>query len=585
MSYYKTVTFNEPFKLCSGATFPSITVAYETYGTLNKDKSNAIIVFHALTGDSHVAKHNDEEREGWWEGMVGPGKSYDTDKYFVICANVLGGCKGTTGPMFVNPKDGRPYGMRFPVVTIEDMVNAQVKLLDYFGIERVFLATGGSMGGLQVLQFCVSFPDRVQNAQILAATSRTSPQSIALNEVARQAIYADLNWQNGDYYGKPHPDKGLAVARMLGHITYLCEEQMQEKFGRRLQDKERFGFDFNIDFQVESYLGYNGKKFTQRFDANSLLYVTKAIDYFDISNGYASLDAAISRIKARVLVVSYSTDWLFPAEQSVELTGAMLKNGIDATYVNVDCKFGHDSFLLDIEKLTDLTRDFLSSGACNKSLPLIAEADIALEKRQDYRLILELIPEHASVLDLGCGNGELIEQLQRKKGAHTRGVDRSERNVRACIGKGLSVRQGDIEEGLRDYPDGEFDYVILCRTIAFLDKPKDVVREMLRVARRVIITFDNAGYWEMRTNAALGLGMGPALYSDEPRQRAITLPQFEVFAEQVGAKIEHAYYLARDLQEYNHAKSSRIEPNTEASVRSVLYILTSGVIAGKPLKK
>ncbi len=545
VDHCKSVTFEGEFKLRSGHSFPRITLAYETYGRLNADASNAIVIFHALSGDSHVASHGPEDVPGWWEDAVGPGKAYDTDKYFIICSNVLGGCKGSTGPMFINPADGKPYGMDFPVVTIEDMVHAQAKLLDYLGVETALLTTGGSMGGMLALQWAVSYPTRVRNVQILASTGWVSPQTIALNEVARQAIYADPNWNNGDYYeeGQPRPDKGLAVARMIEHITYLCEESMQNKFGRKLRDREKVGYDFKIDFEVESYLRYRGESFTRRFDANSLLYVTKAIDYFDIAEGFDSLDEALQRIEARVLVASYSSDWLFPPQQSVALASALLRSGIDTTYVGIESQYGHDSFLLEVDKLSKLTRDFLSPPSEIELEPLqVACRNLSEEKRQDYALILNLIPPQTRVLDLGCGTGELIERLAREKRAQTRGVDLSEENVRACIARGLSVRQGNIDEGLRDYPEGEFDYVILSQTLPYLDNPAAVVEEMLRVGRRAIISFENAGYWADAFNAALGKGMGPTLLSGAPRARAITLEQFEEFARKVGAVIERAEY-------------------------------------------
>jgi len=355
------VTFEQELRLQSGATLPEFTLAYETYGAFNADRSNAILVLHALSGDSHVARHFPNDREGWWESAVGPGKALDTNKYFVICSNVLAGCKGSTGPASINPQTGKPYGLGFPIVTVADMVEAQRMLLDYLGIDHVLAVTGGSLGGMQALQWAVSYPQRVRNAIVLASTARVSPQTIALNEVARQAIYADPNWQNGNYYGKEPPNRGLAVARMIGHITYLSDASMHEKFGRRLQERDRYGFDFATEFAVESYLRYRGNSFTQRFDANSFLYITKAIDYFDLSQGHATLADAFAGVQARCLIVSYSSDWLFPPSQSRELVRALLKRGVDAAYVEIQSDYGHDAFLLETERFASLTRDFLGS--------------------------------------------------------------------------------------------------------------------------------------------------------------------------------------------------------------------------------
>ncbi len=356
----QSVTWPEGLRLQSGALLQPITLAYETYGTLNKDQSNVILIEHALSGDSHVARHGPDDREGWWDSAVGPGKAFDTDRYFVVCTNVLGGCKGSTGPASPDPKTGQPYALNFPVVTVSDMVHAQRMLMDHLGVAQLFCVTGGSLGGMQALQWSVSYPDRVRNAIVLASTARVSPQTIALNEVARQAIYADPNWRHGDYYGSEPPNRGLAVARMIGHISYLCETSMHEKFGRRLQERAKYGYHFATDFAVESYLRYRGHSFTQRFDANSFLYITKSIDYFDMAEGLPSLAHAFSGVAARVLVVSYSSDWLFPPSQSRELVRAMLKRDVDAAYVEIQSNYGHDAFLIETDRLASLTRDFLS---------------------------------------------------------------------------------------------------------------------------------------------------------------------------------------------------------------------------------
>jgi homoserine O-acetyltransferase len=356
------VTFDRELRLQSGAVLSPITLAYETYGTLNADRSNVILICHALSGDAHVAGcHSPHDRKpGWWDEAVGPGKAFDTDRYFILCSNVIGGCSGSTGPSSLNPATGKPYGLAFPVVTVADMVEAQRWLLDFLGIPSLLSVTGGSMGGMQALQWAVSYPERVRSAIVLASTARTSAQTIALNEVPRQAIYADPNWQRGEYYGLEPPNAGLAVARMIGHITYLSETSMREKFGRRLQDRERYGYEFATEFEVESYLKYHGNRFTTRFDANSFLYITKAIDYFDLSLGYADLAEAFAGVRAKFLVLSYSSDWLYPPEQSEEMVRALLRNGADASYVEIQSDYGHDAFLLEVERLGELTRDFLA---------------------------------------------------------------------------------------------------------------------------------------------------------------------------------------------------------------------------------
>jgi len=363
----KYYTFAEPpheMELECGRKLGPITLAYETYGELNPSKDNAVLIAHALSGDAHVAGYHspDDEKPGWWDIMVGPGKAFDTEKYFVICSNVIGGCKGSTGPSSINPNTGRPYGLQFPVVTIRDMVNAQKALIDHLGIERLLCVAGGSMGGMQVLQWTVSYPHAVRLAIPIATTARLSAQAIAFDEVGRQAIMSDPDWMSGDYYGKTIPHRGLAIARMIGHITYLSDKSMHQKFARRLQEKEEYGYDFVTDFQVESYLRYKGDSFVKRFDANSYLYITKAMDYFDLAQGYGSLKQAFAGVKAKFLVISFSSDWLFPSYQSKEIVTALRQNDIDAIYTEIQTDYGHDAFLLESEQLTNLISNFLEHG-------------------------------------------------------------------------------------------------------------------------------------------------------------------------------------------------------------------------------
>ncbi len=357
-----TFAQNTPMRLDSGETLGPVTLAYETYGRLNADHSNAILILHALSGDAHAAGYRslDSAKPGWWDDCIGPGKAFDTNKFFVICSNVIGGCQGSTGPSSIDPKTGEPYGLSFPVLTIGDMVRAQRHLIDYLGIEKLLAVAGGSMGGMQVLQWAVSYPERVRAALPLATTARHSPMLIAFSEVGRQAIYADPNWNGGDYYDQSRPNAGLAVARMIGHITYLSEESMHHKFGRRLQEREHFGYDFNTDFAVEGYLRYKGNRFTERFDANSYLYITKAMDYFDLSQEYGSLMDAFARCaNITFLVVSFTSDWLYPTYHSKELVSALTGVGADVTYCNLQSSWGHDAFLLEVETMTRLLADFL----------------------------------------------------------------------------------------------------------------------------------------------------------------------------------------------------------------------------------
>jgi homoserine O-acetyltransferase/O-succinyltransferase len=356
-----TVRFDS-LSLDSGATLAPVEVAYESYGQLNAARSNAILVLHAFSGDAHAAGISHETgKPGWWDNMIGPGKAFDTEKYFVICSNVLGGCRGTTGPGSINPATGCPYGMSFPVITISDMVRLQKMLIDWLEIPRLLAVAGGSMGGMQALAWAVDFPDRVVCVLPIACTTRHSAQQIAFNEVGRQAIMADPDWNDGNYYGKQPPARGLAVARMVGHITYMSDDSMREKFGRRLRGKENFGFGFDVDFEVESYLRYRGSQFVNRFDANSYLYITKAMDYFDLTNGHGSLTAALGAAQARFLVISFSSDWLYPSYQSQEIVRALRSRNCDVAYVELQSNYGHDSFLVDVAEQSALVTGFLGS--------------------------------------------------------------------------------------------------------------------------------------------------------------------------------------------------------------------------------
>ncbi|MDA3786996.1 MAG: homoserine O-acetyltransferase [Desulfobacula sp.] len=361
-------TFAKPperLKLEGKASIGPVTIAYETCGTLNPEKSNVILVLHALSGDSHVAGYYDpkDTKPGWWDIMVGPGKGIDTDKYFVICSNIIGSCAGSTGPSSIDPETDKEYGTLFPHITIGDMVEAQKALIDHLKIKSILSLIGGSIGGMQVLEWCVRYPNMVTSAIPLATTTRHSALAIAFNEVARQAIMADPNWNEGHYYSGKKPDMGLAIARMIGHITYLSDESMRLKFGRKLQNRSALSFEFGAEFQVESYLQHQGNKFIERFDANSFLYITKASDYFDLAAQYGSgsLVKAFSKCKSKFLVVSYTSDWLYPTYQSKEMVKAMKKNDLDVSFCEIEAQWGHDAFLLPNDRLDNLITGFLRS--------------------------------------------------------------------------------------------------------------------------------------------------------------------------------------------------------------------------------
>lgn len=341
-----TTTFDK-LELDCGVTLGPVDCAYETYGVLNADRTNAILVLHAFSGDAHAAGEG-----GWWSNMIGPGKAFDTDHYFVICSNVLGGCRGTTGPGSINPETGCPWAMTFPSVTVSDMVRLQKLLIDHLGISRLLAVSGGSMGGMQALEWAAAYPDSVASAIPIATTARHSAQQIAFNEVGRQAIMADPDWRDGDYYGGKPPGRGLAVARMVGHITYMSDDSMREKFGRRLRTPDQF--------EVESYLSYRGYKFVDRFDANSYIYITRAMDTFDLTQR-GSLPSLFERGRTRFLVISFTSDWLYPSYQVLEIVSALRSRNADVAYCNLEARYGHDSFLVEVNEQTELVRGFLAS--------------------------------------------------------------------------------------------------------------------------------------------------------------------------------------------------------------------------------
>lgn len=370
----RLATSDTPFKLESGESLDEVWVEYECYGTLNASKTNAILIAHALSGDAHAAGWSSDYKElnrpwnknkpGWWDSVVGPSKALDTGKYFIICSNVLGSCFGTTGPNSINVTTGKTWGLDFPLVTIGDWVALQARLIDHLGIEKLYGVVGGSLGGQQVLEWVLAYPDRVLNAAVLATASRLSAQGVAFNAVGRHSILNDPNFNSGNYYDGVHPDSGLAAARMLAHITYLSQQAMDKKFGRRLQDKESLNYDFGIEFEVESYLNHQGKSFVKRFDANSYLYITKAMDYYDAAKkwGNGDLKEALKRVKARVCIVTFSSDWLYSPKEAKELANALVSIGKEVSFIWVDSDAGHDAFLIETKKVSEILKNFFDKS-------------------------------------------------------------------------------------------------------------------------------------------------------------------------------------------------------------------------------
>ncbi len=484
----------------------SLQIKYETYGRLNKDRSNAILVCHALTGDHHVAGISDEdERKGWWDHAVGPGKAIDTSEYFVICSNVLGACQGSTGPTSINPLTQKPYGMTFPDLTIKDMVSAQKLLLDHLMIKSLYSVVGGSMGGMQALQWVVEFPSFVKSAMIIAATAQHSAQTIAFNEVGRTSIKRDPHWNNGEYTSETRPEAGLAVARMMAHITYLSDKAMAEKFGRDLMiaGDEQDQKSENNQFTVESYLHYQGFKFVDRFDANTYLKLTKALDRFDLV-GDNGLDENLKNVSAKVMVVGFTSDWLYTPSQNKMIAESLQRLGKNASYLEIDHDHGHDSFLLNSHDFLRLIKLFLKGE--NLVKPVHQESQKSrhsnnrsnVKKEADLKVISGWVKKDEKVLDLGCGRGILLEHLRETKNVKGLGVDYDSTKAAACISRGVNVYQGDIRNALSMLSDNSFDWVVFSRMVEELPEPGQVILDALRVGKRVAVSFVNHGYWRNR---------------------------------------------------------------------------------------
>ncbi len=491
----------EGFRLECGRALPELTIAYESYGELAPDKSNVIFICHALTGDAHVAGWHEtpDGPRGWWDEMIGPGRGIDTDYYHVICANILGGCQGTTGPSSTDLATGRPYGSSFPPVTVGDMVAAHVRLLEFLGIETLAAVLGGSFGGMQALEWAIRYPAMVRRCICIAAGKSLSSQALAFDIVGREAIVSDPNWRGGDYYGSGSaPDFGLALARKLGHITYLSPEMMETKFGR---GKTAGGADEAPSmFEVEGYLAHQGAKFIRRFDANSYVLITRAMDHFDLIERHGSLREAFEPIEAKLLVVALSSDWLFPPEQSVELAQALLQAGKRVSYCRLQAPHGHDAFLVDIRHLSEVIHAFLPWVSATDGTDAVAaeRGGEGEPERHGFRVIRRWIPSGARVLDIGCGGGELLTLLARSRAAHGIGLDIDLSHVIGVIDRGHDMFQGNADDGLVCIPDDTFDCAVLSETLHVLSQPGRVMREMLRVAREGIVSFPNAGFWKRR---------------------------------------------------------------------------------------
>ncbi|MFW6155226.1 MAG: homoserine O-acetyltransferase MetX [Planctomycetota bacterium] len=550
----RTMTFDRPLRLELGGELASVTVCYETYGTLSDGRDNAVLICHALSGDAHVAAHDENDAPGWWEVAVGPGKAIDTDRYFVIGANVLGGCYGTTGPGAINPATGEPYGPDFPAITIGDMVEVQRMLVDALGIERLLAVVGGSMGGMQVLQWAVAYPDRVRAAVPIATTRRLAAQALAFDVVGRNAIRSDPGFHGGRYYDKPGgPSDGLALARMIGHITYLSRQSMDEKFDADRHEPRPVAYAYESRYSVGSYLAYQGGRFVERFDANAYITLSLAMDAFDLAAVYGSLNAALRRATCRWLVISFDSDWLFPPAQSRQLVNAVIATERPVTYCNIHTRCGHDAFLLadDLDMYGGLMEAFLARTLNGRAETNDAAGPWHLHpdvrsifhgNRIDLDRIVSLIPEGVGVLDLGCGDGEVMSRLRRRGTRDLLGVEVSAEAVLTCARRGLDVVQHDLRDGLGPFRDKQFEIVLLSQTLQTVRRPDRLLLEMLRVGEKGIVSFPNFAHRESRRQLveegiAPVTGGLPFTWYASPNVRFLSIKDFELLCAELGITI------------------------------------------------
>ena len=532
-------------RLAYGGVLKEIEVAYEECGA-PLDGTNAIYICHALTGDAHVAgiKPGEDKPSGWWEGMVGPGRAIDTNRYHVICANVLGGCSGTTGPMSINPDTGRPYGSSFPQYTFDDAVDVFRMLLRELGVKKLAALIGGSYGGMQVVNWMTRYPDEMEKVCLIATSANFNTQAIAFGVMSRTSITDDPRWNGGDYYlegdGKG-PQAGLASARQLAHITYLSRELLQRKFGRRLQkefveapeaaraERDRL---FKTYFQIESYLDHQADKFLRRFDANSYLHITRSMDLADPVSAYGSLDAAFARVKARTLVVSYENDVLFPARQSKEIVRSLKNSGKGVSYCHLESGTGHDSFLTDIEHLSKVMGGFLS------------ERPVKVMKWQErlYAKVVGMVREGARVIDIGCGDGTLLDVLRERRRTKGEGVEIDVERYEEAIADGHDIIWEDVDEGLSVVPDGHYDVAVVSDTLQEVKNPRGLLHEVLRIADEAIVTFPNFAAYKIRLTLALRGRLPvsknlPFEWYDTPNIHCVTLKDFRRLCEKEGIDI------------------------------------------------
>ena len=573
---------SQPLDLESGGHLAEVSVCFETWGTLDADGRNAVLICHALSGDSHVASHDSDDAPGWWEILVGPGKPIDTDRYYVICSNVLGGCRGTTGPNFIDPASGRPYGADFPIITVRDMAEVQKRLLDHLGIERLRAVVGGSLGGLQAMALAIDHPTRVGASLVFAAAPRLSSQGIAFDVVGRNAIRHDPRFEGGQYYDGPAPEAGLALARMLAHITYLSDESMRAKFDPTRLQPRAIDTGFESTFSVGSYLAHQGGRFVERFDANSYITLSTAMDLFDLGDTPERLRASLAPAMCRWLFISFSSDWLYPPAASRQLVDALVAQSRAVSSCEIESPAGHDSFLL--EESMRLGGRMVASILASESgvatpirVPEEPHVDeptsIFFAQRLDYEMILRLMPEHASVVDLGCGNGELLSILRDRGHAPLLGIERDAGEVADCIARGLDIIHADLDQGIAAIPDKSFQVALLSQTLQSIIEVVAVLDEVVRIGERGIVSFPNFAYRPMREMFVREgrLPKEEGLYAHEwhntPNRRFPSILDFEDLCKERGIQIVQALYV-------DSASGKEVEDDPNLNADLAVVVLT-----------
>ena len=533
-------------RLRTGGVLKRVDVAYEECGAIRPELDNVVFICHALTGDAHVAgmRPSETKPSGWWEGMVGPGRAIDTNRYHVICANVLGGCSGTTGPSSINPDTGKPYGSKFPRYDFSDTVDVYRMFLAQRGVKHLAGLVGGSFGGMQVMDWITRCPGEMDRACVIASSASLNTQALAFDVVGRSAITDDPAWNRGDYYDVGDglgPKKGLAAARQLAHITYLSRELLQEKFQRELQRnwleesdefQDRRARDFRTFFQIESYLAYQADKFLKRFDANSYLHITRSMDLFDAAAPYGSLAAACSRVTCKTLVVSLSGDVLFAEWQSRDIVEALLSNNKPVTYCHLDIGTGHDAFLTHIDDLSRLVGGFLGDR----------KPDVTAAQEKQHGAVLSMVKEGAHVIDIGCGDGTLLNVLKKNKNVTGDGVDISVTEFEEAVADGNTLLWEDADEGLSLVPDGHYDMAICSETLQVVKNPRGLLHEALRVADEAIVSFPNFAAYRIRMTLGLCGRLPvskqlPFQWYDTPNIHLITLKDFRNLCKSEGIEI------------------------------------------------